>query len=142
MSVHFFVNEAQPQYSQVFGSCAPDQHGILRERDNVSMLTPSGTVHQAQIADIVERAKAKLDKNEVRRVLYSIGVDSSGEMSIFFRILLTDEASQEERLGDVTTRVSTILFDELHPYENWGILPYFSFRSESEQRRHYDAAWA
>jgi hypothetical protein len=106
------------------------------------MLTPSGTVHQAQIADIVERAKAKLDKNEVRRVLYSIGVDSSGEMSIFFRILLTDEASQEERLGDVTTRVSTILFDELHPYENWGILPYFSFRSESEQRRHYDAAWA
>lgn len=102
---------------------------------------PSGIVNQAQIAEAVEKAKAKLDKNEVRLVRYSIGVDSSGEISIFFRILLSDYASQESRLGDVTTRVATILFDEINPYENWGVLPYFSFRSESEQRKRYDAAW-
>ncbi|SPF38764.1 hypothetical protein SBA4_2230016 [Candidatus Sulfopaludibacter sp. SbA4] len=49
---------------------------------------PSGIVNQAQLAEAVEKAKAKLDKNEVRLVRYSIGVDSGGEMAIFFRILL------------------------------------------------------
>ncbi|MBZ5624547.1 MAG: hypothetical protein LAQ69_38480 [Acidobacteriia bacterium] len=86
-------------------------------------------------------AVAKLDKSEVRLVRYSIGVDSSGESSIFFRILLSDAASQESRLGDVTTRIATILFDAINPYENWGVFPYFNFRSESEQAKRYDAAW-
>jgi len=44
--------------------------------------------------------------------------------------------SAQERL-----RHNSILFDEIRPYENWGILPDFSFRSESEQVKHYDAAW-
>ena len=104
-------------------------------------LSPSGIVNQTQLAESVRIAVAKLDKGEVRSVRYSIGADSSGETTIFFRILLSDYASQESRLGDVTSRVATILFDEIRPYENWGILPDFSFRSESEQVKHYDPAW-
>jgi hypothetical protein len=115
---------------------------ILHTRHNRSMaIFPSAIVNQAELAEAVEKATAKLDENEVRLVRYSIGVDMSGEMSIFFRILLSDYASQESRLGDVTTRVATILLDEIKPYDHWGVLPYFSFRSESEQRKRYDAAW-
>jgi hypothetical protein len=101
----------------------------------------SGIVTQAQLADTVKKAVAKLDDNEVRLVRYSVGTDSTGDISIFFRILLSDAASQESRLGEVTGRISTILFDEIKPYENWGILPYFSFRSESEQAQQHDMAW-
>jgi hypothetical protein len=104
-------------------------------------LSPTGIINQAQLAAAVGNAVAKLDSNEVRLVRYSVGVDSTGEITIFFRILLTDYASQEALLGDVTTRVATILFDEIKPFDNWGVLPEFSFRSESEQRSHFDAAW-
>jgi hypothetical protein len=100
-----------------------------------------GIVNQAQLAEAVKRAIAKLDTAEVRLVRHSIGTDSTGEISIFFRILLSDAASQESRLGEVTGRVSTILFDEIRPHEEWGVLLYFSFRSESEQAEHRDAAW-
>ena len=104
-------------------------------------LSPTGIIHQAQLAAAVRNAEAKLDPTEVRLVRYSVGVDSTGEITIFFRILLTDYASQETRLGDVTTRVETILFDEIKPFDNWGVLPEFTFRSESEQRTRFDAAW-
>jgi hypothetical protein len=101
----------------------------------------SGIVHQAQLAEAVERARAKLDPSEVRLVRYNIGTDSTGEITIFFRVLLSDYASQEERLGDIATRIEAIIFDEIKSFDNWGILPDFSFRSESEQRDHYDASW-
>ena len=80
--------------------------------------------------------------NEVVRVKYSLGTDSSGEPSIFFRIVLSDAASREDGLADVTGRIATILFDEIRPYENWGLLPYFSFRSKSEQAIRNDPEWA
>ncbi|SPF50827.1 hypothetical protein SBA4_4530008 [Candidatus Sulfopaludibacter sp. SbA4] len=105
-------------------------------------ILPSGIVNQAQLAEDVRRVVAKLDTDEVRSVRYRIGTDSTGEISIFFRIILSDAASQESRLGEVTGRVSRVLFDEVGSYEKWGIYPYFSFRSESEQAWHYDGAWA
>jgi hypothetical protein len=30
----------------------------------------------------------------------------------------------------------------LRPYENWGLTPYFSFRSQSEQAMRSDLAWS
>jgi hypothetical protein len=29
----------------------------------------------------------------------------------------------------------------MRPYENWGLLPYFSFRSKSEQEKRNDPEW-
>ena len=102
---------------------------------------PSGYVNQKQLASDVERAKQRLGP-EVVRVTHSVGADTSGEPSIFFRIVLTDSASDEETLADVTGQISGILFEELRPYENWGLRPYFSFRSQSEQANRDDLAWA
>lgn len=102
---------------------------------------PTGFVHQAQLASEIAKARRKLGKEAVR-VNYSLGMDSTGEPSIFFRIVLTDAASREEKLADVTGRIATILFDEIRPYENWGLLPYFSFRSKTEQAKRNDPEWA
>src|SRR5215470_7006053 len=101
---------------------------------------PVGFVHQAQLDHQITKAVRKLGKDVVR-VNYSLGADSTGEPSIFFRIVLTDTASRENELGKVTGRIATILFDELRPHENWGLLPYFTFRSKSEQQTRDDPEW-
>ena len=104
-------------------------------------IVPSGYINQGELAAEIQRAMRRLGP-EVVRVRHSVGPDTSGEPSIFFRIVLTDSASREETLADVTGQIATIFFDELRPYENWGLIPYFSFRSQSEQAMRNDLAWA
>jgi hypothetical protein len=102
-------------------------------------MVPTGLVHQTQLAHEIAKAVRKLGKEAVR-VNYSLGTDSTGEPSIFFRIVLTDVASREDKLPAVTGRIATVL-EEIRPYENWGLVPYFSFRSKSEQEKRNDPEW-
>lgn len=104
-------------------------------------LAPTGFVHQTQLGGEIAKAIDKLG-SDVLRVNYSLGEDSTGEPSVYFRITLTDTASREERLAEVTSRIAAILFDEIRPQENWGLIPYFSFRSKSEQENRNDPEWA
>jgi hypothetical protein len=104
-------------------------------------MAPTGFVQQAQLDSEIARAIGKLGKETVR-IKYGLGTDSTGEPSIFFRIVLTDAASKEDKLAEVTGRIATILFDEIRPHENWGLLAYFSFRSKSEQETRSDPEWA
>lgn len=104
---------------------------------------PTGFINQAELANAVDQAVLKLKLGtEVVRVRYSIGVDTSGEPSIFFRVVLSEAASREATLADVTGNIAAVLFDEIRPYENWGLLPYFSFRSASEQAMRSEPEWA
>lgn len=102
---------------------------------------PSGTVHQGQLGDVVARASQHLGP-EVVHVTYGIGPDSTGEPSIFFRILLSDSFVREDTIADLTSRIGRVLFDAVRPLENWGLRPYFNFRSKSEQDRRRDPDWA
>lgn len=99
-------------------------------------------VRQEELDREVEKCVAKLPADEVVRVRYSLGEDWSGDAAIYFRIVLTDEASREERLGDVTHGIRQTIDGELQPYQNWGLLPYFSFRSASEQAVRHEAEWS
>jgi hypothetical protein len=104
-------------------------------------IVPAGFVNRTQLSKEVMKAIRKLG-NQAVSVKHSLGEDSTGEPSIFFRIVLTDTASKEENLAEVSGHIATTLFDELRPYENWGLLPYFSFRSQSEQQnRQNDPDW-
>jgi len=69
---------------------------------------------------------------DVVRVRLSIGQDWSGDPAVYFRVTLSDEASQGDRLADVTGFVSGKLFDELG-LSDLDHIPYFKFRSQSEQ---------
>jgi hypothetical protein len=102
---------------------------------------PTGYVNQAQLGGIIAEAAQHLGP-EVVRVTYSLGPDSTGEPSLFFRILLADAYIREETIADLTGRIGSALFDAVRPVENWGLRPYFNFRSKSEQDRRRDPDWA
>jgi hypothetical protein len=100
--------------------------------DNWHMpMVPIGFVHQGQLDSEIKAAIRKLGPEAVH-VTYSLGPDSAGDPSIFFRIVLADAATKEDTLTDVTGRITTILFEEVRPIENWGLHPYFNFRGQSE----------
>ena len=99
-------------------------------------------MNQAQLAQSVNAVIRSLNPQEVAHVAYSIGHDSTDDPAIFFRIVLTDAASREDHLADVTGRVEGTLIDSIRPIENWGLTPYFSFRSFSEQRIRNDPDWS
>lgn len=77
---------------------------------------------------------------DVLRIRLTIGRDWSEDPAIYFRVVLADEASRGDRLADVTGRVSGKLFDELR-LADLEHIPYFRFRSRSEQAKLHDSAW-
>ena len=98
---------------------------------------PKGYVHQGQLAAVVKEA-SRLLAPEVIHVAYRIGPDSTDEPSIFFRILLADSSVREDTIVDLTNRIATVILDRVRPLENWGLRPYFDYRSKSEQDRGRD----
>ena len=105
------------------------------------MRAPTGSANQTQLDTAVAKTIRKLGK-EVLHVKYTFDDDWTGEPSIYFKILLSDAASREDRLLGVANRITTIIDDELRLYENWGLRSYFSFRSKSEQAKLNDPQWA
>jgi hypothetical protein len=97
----------------------------------------TGYIHRGQLDAVVKEAAALLGP-EVLRVAYSIGPDSTDESSIFFRILLVDSAVREDTIVGVTRRIAEVLLAAVRPLEDWGLRPYFNYRSKSEQDRHRD----
>lgn len=101
---------------------------------------PTGFVHQGQLDSVIKNTSGSLGP-EVAHVSYSMGPDSTGEPSIFFRILLADSYISDETIADLTGRIATALFNAVRPLENWGLRPYFNFRSKSEQDSRRDPDW-
>ena len=100
-----------------------------------------GLVHQGQLDSEISNAVSKLGP-EALHVAYSLRGDWTGDPSIFFRIVLADESTGRDTLSEVTGRIVEVLMDELQPIDNWGLNPYFNFRSHSEQQKRYDPEWA
>lgn len=104
------------------------------------MHVPAGVVKQAEVARGVVSVEREMAPDVVR-IRHSLGSDWSGDDAIFFRIVLSDRASREDRLPAVSDRVSSRLTEELNLADS-GLLPYFSFRSESEQAILNDEGWS
>jgi hypothetical protein len=103
-------------------------------------IVPRGFVDQTLIASGVKRAAAALSPDVVR-IRYSLGEDWSGDPSIFFRVVLSDDASRETRLRETTRRAATEILKEV-AVEELGLQYYFNFRSLSEQASFNEEAWA
>lgn len=91
----------------------------------------------AAVADV-----ERLLSPQVVRVRHTLGHDWSGEPAVFFRIVLSEANSNRDQLWEVTNRISNLIEDRIEPLEKWGVLPYFNFRSQSEQVQLKDPAWA
>ena len=101
---------------------------------------PKGFVDQQEIAAGVQRAANALAPIVVR-IRYDFGPDWTGDPSIFFRIILTDEAAMKPKLNDVANSIAFILMREVKADEQ-GLHSYFNFRSASEQAQLKEPAWA
>jgi len=89
-------------------------------------IVPTGFIHQGHLDAIITSTIGSLGP-EVAHVAYRLGPDSTGEPSIFFRILLSDPYIREDTIVDLTRRIETMLSDTVRPIENWGLRPYFNF---------------
>ena len=89
-------------------------------------------VQTAELDEAINEVKRNLG-SDVVRLNYTLGQDWSGESAIFFTIILSDRATRREQLRKVTSQTENEIVQRLQPLELWGVLPYFSFRSQSEQ---------
>jgi len=101
---------------------------------------PNVFVNQQEIAAGVQRAANALGSTVVR-IRYDIGSDWTGDPSIFFRIILTDEAAKKPKLNEIANAIALILTREVKADEH-GLHSYFNFRSASEQAALNEPAWA
>jgi len=102
-------------------------------------IVSKGFVNQSQIASAVKRAARALAPDVVR-IRYSLDGDWTGEPSVFFRVVLSDEASAETDLSGVAQRIALKILNEVKA-EELGLNPYFNYRSFSEQAELQEAAW-
>ena len=103
------------------------------------MIAPLGALKQPQINAAITEVVDELSPS-VRYIRYSIAHDWSGQWAIFFRVILSDEASRN-RLREITTQVTWRMSERLD-LPNLGLFPHFDFRSESEQSVLDEAEWA
>lgn len=88
-------------------------------------------IREEDIAGEIDKVGRELGP-EVVRYRYSLTYDTAGEPAIYFRIVLADWATDTNNLGPTAERVRSAFWDGLDPRRNWGLNPYFSFRSESD----------
>jgi hypothetical protein len=110
-------------------------------RDNgLAVITPAIFSNTSQLQAEVRHAAQSLGADVVQ-INFEIRFDVMGFDSIFFNIVLTDEASRPARLRFVAQHVALTLMNHLKTDEN-GVHAYFNFRSQSEVASIKDPAWA
>jgi hypothetical protein len=103
------------------------------------MYLPSAVTKQQEIDAAVSEVAGMLAPDVVH-IRSEIGRDWSGDWAIFFRVVLSDDASKQ-RLRQVATNVVWRLAERLD-FPSMGVFPYHNFRSESEQATLQEEAWA
>jgi hypothetical protein len=66
---------------------------------------------------------------------YTVDNDWSGDPAIFFWITLADEAARPAMLPETARGIKNFVTHKLDPVGKWGLIPYFNFRSRSEQAK-------
>jgi hypothetical protein len=64
----------------------------------------------------------------------TLGTDWNGESAVFFQVILPDGIPRAQLLK-LTQQISWEIVQQVRPLEEWGVLPYFDFRAQSEQAR-------
>jgi hypothetical protein len=93
---------------------------------------------QSQFLAAVDKAVSALS---VISITPSLGMDWNGESAVFFQVVLGDGTPRSQLL-DLTKQISRAIVQRVQPLEEWGVIPYFDFRTESEQARIKEVTWA
>lgn len=106
------------------------------------MILPKAFYHEREFAEAVKKVEEKLkETGNVIRVRHELNYDSTGDPAVYFRVLMPDSAL-ETNILEATREVSWTIEEALDLREYWGVYPYFSFRSASEQEAMQEPSWA
>jgi hypothetical protein len=104
------------------------------------MILAKGFIHQQELAKEVDRIRPLLGP-EVVRLTYVLEEDWSGDPAIFFRVVLADWAGERTKIGAIARQIERTVVKALRPVENWGLLHYFSYRTEQEHAQRTENDW-
>jgi hypothetical protein len=104
------------------------------------MIAPIALVKQPQIDAVIAEVVEELSPS-VRHIRYDIHENWAGELALFIRVVLSDEASNRENMHELTELVRNRVWEKLD-LPNLGLFPYFNFRSESQQAELKSPEWA
>jgi hypothetical protein len=90
-------------------------------------------IHRAELDQAINELRPPELGPNVVDFTYTLGEDWSGEPAIFFTIVLSDRAARQDQLYKLTSEIQEMIVQHIEPLEQWGVLPYFSYRSEAEQ---------
>lgn len=93
----------------------------------------------AEIQEGVFKVTGRLSATVVR-ITYVFKEDWTGEPSIFFHIVLKDEAAVREKILPNSTEICDALEKEIDP-RGMGLMSYHNCRSESENMKMMDKGW-
>ena len=95
--------------------------------------------HQAEFFAAIARVALPPQVIDVTPVL---GTDWDGEPAVFLRVILADNAVPRPQLLAFTKQISQAIVQQVRPLEEWGVLPYFNFLTQTEQSRIKEPSWA
>jgi len=96
--------------------------------------SPRAFAREAEFLDAVARVARQLSPDVVE-IRTTFGHDWTGEPSVFFMVILADTVTGPDQLLKMYHRVEDGIDRQVEPLEQWGVIPYFSARSKSEQHK-------
>lgn len=104
-------------------------------RNNELMYIAKAFAHQPQFFAAVAQVASALQQ-QVVSVTPTLGSDWNGESAVFFEVVLADGIPRAQLLP-LTRQISQSIVQQVQPLEEWGVLPYFNFLTQSEQARRW-----
>jgi hypothetical protein len=95
--------------------------------------------HQAQFFAAISQVALPA---QVLSVTPTLGTDWNGESAVFFQVILADNSVPRTHLLALTKQISQAIIQQIRPLEEWGVLPYFNFLTQSEHARIKEPIWA
>ncbi len=85
---------------------------------------------------------AKTLPPQVVSVTPTLGTDWTGDSAVFLQIILLENGIPRKQLLSFTNEISRAIVQEVRPLEEWGVLPYFDFLTQSEAAKIKQPTWA
>ena len=106
--------------------------------DNGSMYLTRAYLHEDEFAAAVAEVERRLGP-EVASLTYTLDEHYPDGPAAFFLVVLPDELATREKLHKAAPRVSEAVWQEVDPLGQWGVYPYFDYRSVTEHERMKDS---
>jgi len=120
-------------------TAGPDLPHSLYWSDNGRVYIPRALAHQSQFFAAVAQVRFPPG---VASVTPTLGTDWNGESAVFFQVVIDDHSVPRSELLALTKQISHTIVQQIRPLEEWGVLPYFSFLTQSENARVKEPSWA